>query len=88
MKKLLVFLLGFLSCLIYAQEDNLSVKNSDANSVVSDFGVSYYGDDAVVFASTRRKPSIDKRIWRTNKQPYLELYKGTVDEAGEITNVE
>ncbi|MBP0904652.1 OmpA family protein [Mariniflexile gromovii] len=50
----------------------------------SDFGMSFYGDDKVVFASTRNSES-PSYSW--NKLPYLDLYSGTLTPDGKLENV-
>jgi len=81
-------MLLFCLSIVQAQEVNYSIKNVSSNTKYSDFGVSYFGENSVVFASTRKDKSIRKRVWLTNKQPFLELYKGTISENGDITDVE
>jgi len=70
-----------------AQESNYSIKNVSSNTKYSDFGVSYYGESEAVFASSRKNKSIRKRVWLVNHQPFLELYKGTISENGDIKDV-
>ncbi len=53
-------------------------------STNSDFGLSFYGDDKVAFASTRNTAS-PSYSW--NKLPYLDLYSGKLTEEGKIENV-
>ncbi|MEN3323481.1 OmpA family protein [Mariniflexile soesokkakense] len=50
----------------------------------SDFGLVFYGEDKVAFASTRntKNPSY---AW--NKLPYLDLYSGTLTNDGKLENV-
>ena len=58
-----------------AQEDSYSIKNSDINSIYSDFGVAYYGDKAVVLSSARKDMGVKKKdgwgivnlFWRYTK---------------------
>ena len=63
-----------------------SIKSIDANTKYSDFGSTFMGDK-IVFSSTRKKPGINKRVWRGNNQPFLDLYKGDLLSNGEIDNV-
>ena len=42
-----------------------SIKSIDANTKYSDFGSTFMGDK-IVFSSTRKKPGINKRVWRGN----------------------
>jgi len=81
---LALFFVGFLD----AQEENYIIKNIEDNTKFQDFGVSYYADSTVVFASTRSQKSIRKNIWPGNSQPFLELFKGSYNSQGEIIDVE
>ncbi|CAH8281404.1 WD40 repeat protein [Mariniflexile fucanivorans] len=53
-------------------------------STNSDFGMSFYGDDKVVFASTRNSES-PSYAW--NELPYLDLYSGTLTPDEKLENV-
>lgn len=57
------------------------------NTSFQDFGVSYFGTNEVVFASSRKIKSIRNRTWQGNSQPFLELFRGMIDSEGEIKNV-
>jgi len=50
----------------------------------SDFGMSFYGDDQVVFASSRNSSN---PLYAWNKLPYLDLYKATMTERGTLENI-
>ncbi|MFT5249320.1 MAG: outer membrane protein OmpA-like peptidoglycan-associated protein [bacterium] len=70
-------------------EDRYEIKHlTNANTKYSDFGVSYFGDDQVVFASSRKVRSLRNSTWRDNSQPYLNLYRGNIAENGEILDSE
>ncbi|NOR28617.1 MAG: OmpA family protein [Lutibacter sp.] len=86
MKKITLILLLF-SVSILAQEASYKIKNVSSNTKYQDFGVSYYGENTAVFASSRKDKSIRKRVWLINNQPFLELYKGSIGETGDITGV-
>ena len=62
------------------------IKNLAANSAHEEFGVTYY-KDAVVFASTRKKSKAIKRVYNSNKLPFLELYSATKGSDAEFTNI-
>lgn len=82
MKKIIIAIVVFLSVgYLYGQE-NYQIKNLDVNTKYSDFGVSYYGGDAI-YASSKKADNKSKKNW-TNGQPYLELYRGAIDPTGEI----
>lgn len=93
---LLVFCLGLLngkaqettqSNKIKDTEVNYTIKNLEINSKYQDYGVSYSGGNTVIFASSRKDRSIRNRVWKGNDQPFLELYKGTFDDSGEIVDI-
>lgn len=88
MKKITLIILLFCAFQINAQDVNYSIKNISENTKLADFGVTYYGENSAVFASSRKDKSIRSRKWYLNKQPYLELFKGTMEAEGEIVNVE
>ncbi len=81
MKKLIVIVLFLTVGYTYGQE-NYRIKNLDVNTEYSDFGVSYYGNDAI-YASSKKTDNKSRKNW-TNGQPFLELYQGAIDGAGEI----
>ena len=87
MKKITLIVLFLVTTLLNAQEANYSIKNISANTKYSDFGVTYFGENSAIFASSRKSKSIKNGIWLGNKQSFLELYKGTVNEGGEINDV-
>lgn len=88
MKKITLIILLFCAGFINAQDVNYKIKNISENTKLADFGVTYYGENEAVFASSRKDKSIRNRKWYFNKQPYLELFKGTLSADGEINNVE
>jgi len=51
----------------------------------SDFGMSFYLDNKVAFASARNEES---PLYSWNNLPYLDLYSATLTSSGELTNVE
>lgn len=59
------------------------VHKISSNSIKSDFGTSFY-QNKIVFSSTRGNGN----IYDWNKQPYLDLYQGTIDENGDINDVQ
>ncbi|MBL4745881.1 MAG: OmpA family protein [Flavobacteriaceae bacterium] len=84
MKKIALLIL-LLSNIIFAQETHFSIQNLSINTQYSDFGTAYLEDSTVVYASAKKDHrSIINRIWKGNKQPYLELYKGTITKEGDI----
>ena len=87
MKKNIFIILLFSVFFAVAQEDNYIIKNSDINSLYSDFGVVYYGDKRVVFTSSRKDKVVKKKNWIKNNQTFLDIYKGDISLEGKITNV-
>jgi len=89
MKKIITFIVA-LFCLTFtnAQNKNYSIKNISTNTKYQDFGVAFYGDSTAVFASSRKSKSIRNRVWSINQQPFLTLFKGTIDGEGNIVDVE
>lgn len=94
---LLLFCIGLLNAeaqettqsnTIEVPEVNYTIKNLGVNTKYQDYGASYSGGNTVIFASSRKNKSLRNRVWVGNDQPFLELYKGTFDESGEITDVE
>jgi outer membrane protein OmpA-like peptidoglycan-associated protein len=81
MRKIIVILVFLSIGFVYGQE-NYKIKNLEVNTKYSDFGVSYYGTDAI-YASAKKDHNKSKKNW-TNGQPYLELYRGVIDSTGEI----
>ncbi|PCH77875.1 MAG: flagellar motor protein MotB [Flavobacteriaceae bacterium] len=77
----------FVSTIVNAQKRSYVIKNIASNSKNSDYGVSFLNDSSVVFSSSRSSGLVRKRVWKGNNQPYLDIYKGTVDSDGEIRNV-
>lgn len=82
-----LFLIGIYNLQAQVVENNYEILNSNVNTAYQDYGLSFYGDNRVVFASTRRLKSIKTKIWPGNKQPYLQVYEGMIDSTGSITDV-
>jgi outer membrane protein OmpA-like peptidoglycan-associated protein len=80
----------FMSFIALSQtSDRYEIKHlADINTKYSEFGVAYYGENQVVFASSRKVRSLRNRTWANNSQPYLNLYKGNTTGSGEITDIE
>ena len=88
MKKILTTTLLLSTLFIVAQTTpgKHLVKLQDVNTKLADFGVAFFGEGKVVFASPSDKVTIVKRVWRENGQPYLDLYVGDIDSTGAIVN--
>ena len=86
MRKITFILLVLCVGLTNAQEFNYEISKIDVNTKYSDFGVTYFGENVAVFASSRKPKAVKTALWN-NGQPFLDLYKGTVTLEGEINNV-
>ncbi|MCF6351144.1 MAG: OmpA family protein [Flavobacteriaceae bacterium] len=65
------------------------VENLGSNSKNSDFGTTFYGENKIIFSSSRQEgSSLLKAKWKENKQPFLDLYIGTINKDGTVTDVE
>ncbi len=89
MKKVLWAVMLIVICQANAQEaPQYEIKNLDqVNTKFADFGLSIYSG-GVIFASSRKDQSATNKKWKGNHQRFLELYKGSIMEDGEITNIE
>ena len=61
-----------------------SLKEIENKGSSSDFGLSFYGDDKVVFASARNNGN-PKYAW--NNLPYLDLYSATLTDDNKLENI-
>jgi len=61
------------------------IKNLDVNTQHQDFGTSYYMDK-IVFASSRTKKGLIKRLWNWNELPFLDLFIAEVTNS-QLTNI-
>jgi outer membrane protein OmpA-like peptidoglycan-associated protein len=59
------------------------LKSSEINAEVSDFGPAYYGEDKIIFASSRNPKA---KNYRWNDQAYLDLYTAEINNDGSLTN--
>lgn len=64
---------------------NFKLKQIENRNSISDFGLSFYGDDKVAFASARNS---DNPAYSWNNLPYLDLYSGTLNSQNVLENVE
>ena len=91
MKKTVLFVLTIFSFIVgYSQTTagEYKVENLDINTKYQDFGTTFYGKDKVIFSSSRPKPgTILQTKWKENGQPFLDLYEGTINEDGTISDV-
>ena len=91
MKKIGLFVIAIFSFIVsYSQTTagEYKVDNLDINTKYQDFGTTFYGKDKVIFSSSRPKPgTILQSKWKENGQPFLDLYEGTINADGTISNV-
>ena len=85
-----ILLLSFLliSSLLFAQTTvgEYKIDNLDSNTKFSDFGTAYYGDSQIIFSSAKNEGFL-KSEWKGNKQPFLDLFEGTIGSEGKVTDI-
>ncbi len=89
MKKNILIFIIMLRCLevAYTQESTYQIKNLEINTKESDFGVTFYKKNKVVFTSPKKQSFFIKRKWKPNNQGYLDFYESTIDrESNELTD--
>ena len=91
MKRYFLALCVFSVALLTAQTEGSgtygTVKNLEINTINSDFGPSFLGDNQLVFASPKKGFRIIRDVWEQNGQRFLELYTGTINnETGEVSD--
>jgi len=77
----LLFCISFLNAQVIVE---YSIKNLDINTKYSDFGTTFYGEDHIIFSSPKTDKSLKKIVWKQNKQPYLDLFIGSIDGQSEL----
>ncbi len=68
--------------------DEFEITNLSVNSFDSDFGVTYFGKDKILFSSTREDNDNSDKKWKGNDQRFLNFYVGEVDDEGNVTTYE
>lgn len=86
---ILKLFLFFLPMFLVAQESKTTItytiKNLKINDSKSNFGVSYYTRDKVVYSSPTKRKTLFKKVWKPNGQPYLDLFEADIDPvSGEL----
>lgn len=76
----------FSSLFAQTKDGEYTVDNLKSNSKYSDFGTAYYQDNKIIFSSSRDK-KLFSRIFKANKQPFLNLYEGTINLDGNVSEV-
>lgn len=87
MKQIVWYSIFIFTCSLIAQSNKtFEIKNLDINTKYSDFGTTIFGENKIIYASSKRGFGNTSRIWSGNKQPFLDLYEGEIDSKGEISN--
>lgn len=76
----------FSSLFAQTKDGEYTVENLKSNSKYSDFGTAYYQDNKIIFSSSRDK-KLFSRIFKANKQPFLNLYEGIINLDGNVSEV-
>ena len=78
----------FFSAILFGQTTSgeYKVENLDINTKFSDFGSTFYDNNKLIFSSTRGDGLL-KAKWKENGQPFLELYEGTINEDGSLSDI-
>jgi peptidoglycan-associated lipoprotein len=75
---------AFIEALEKTTPHTFKLKEIDNPNVGSDFGLSFYGDDKVAFASSR---NTENPSYSWNDLPYLDLYYATMNANGVMENI-
>lgn len=86
MKKINILFLFVFVLQAWGQNPDFHLKHSNINRKFQDFGVSFINDTTVVFSSSRYEVFM-KRVWLGNREPFLNLFTGTIGENGDIRNL-
>jgi len=79
MKKCIIILIciGFFNVgFSQANMDEVTITNLNVNSANSDFGVSFYKDNQIIFSSSRKGNRLIKRLWSPTNDSFLDLFIG------------
>ena len=70
------------------QGTHFEIKNLKCNSIASDFGAyPSNSDKEIYFISSRKKPINIQYEWSWNGTQFLDIYKSTIVEKGELENI-
>lgn len=61
-----------------------NLKTDEKERSYNEFGVSFYGNDKVIFASDRNP---EQPVYSWNNKPYLDLYTASLSDTGEFENI-
>lgn len=65
-----------------------TLKDVGVNSEFSDFGVTFFGEEKLIFSSTRDNGIIVKRLDPWSGMPFLKLYAAAINTDGTLNEVE
>ncbi|SNR31962.1 OmpA family protein [Lutibacter flavus] len=87
MKKLLQLYILLLTCITYSQQLEFEVFNTSINSKYAELGVTYFGTDNALFASSKKTENdksfvADRR--RNNRQLFVDLYISNINSEGDL----
>jgi outer membrane protein OmpA-like peptidoglycan-associated protein len=60
------------------------IENLSLNSVDSDFGTAFFGEDQLVFSSAMKNKSNTNKKWEGTGQRFLNFYMGKIDDKGDV----
>ncbi len=86
-KKSLNLILFFACCnFLYVQEHSkiINIQNLDINTKYADFGDSFYKNNLVLFASSKKDRDLKRKDRSHNRMEYLQFYKGRIADDGQI----
>ncbi len=75
---------AFMDALDKTTPHTFKLKQIESAHSSSDFGLSFYGDNKVAFASARNSKN---PAYSWNNLPYLDLYKATITDSGTLENI-
>lgn len=87
MKNIIVFSFVFITISLMAQTKKVyEIKNLEINTEYSDFGTTFYGDNQIIYTSSKKGFGNTSRNWGENNQPFLDLYVGSINNNSEISD--
>ncbi|GAB1309770.1 hypothetical protein KH5_24530 [Urechidicola sp. KH5] len=90
MKKFLFLLIFLCSVVLYSQDFQRfeKVENEAINSENADFGIVFYKNDMVLFASSKKDVDTKKRHRKNNRMGFLRFYKALIGDQGELVLID
>ena len=87
MKKIALIFFLSISTLVFAQQYEYEIFNTSVNSKDAELGVTYLNSKTVLFASSKKTEddkAFSKNRRQNNRQLFIELYQGILNENGDI----